>query len=118
MQASACAGDVPSFFAHVDKVAIQTNAAKSMREPGETAREAEAQTAEIMHTLFAVWEREVRKGERGMPCAMTYVASRVNAQGDMGEVRIKDYKGEPMQWTFEKFGERWFLVDIMAGQAP
>lgn len=58
---------------------------------------------------FVVWEDDIKKGEAGDLCKMTFVAEEPVTETSV-LVRWKTGTGRDKTYTFERFGDKWMVV--------
>ena len=94
MRDRACAGDVPGFFAYVDKTALTKNTV-----PGPLGSIA-------MSQVFTEWEDEVKKGKDGYTCRLETLGS------SESWVDLRRVSGNRSRWHFERHDSKHLLVKI------
>lgn len=122
MKDAACKADAARFFGYVDKTEITKRVANRML--GQQANDPKAKllgkqaTSDLVHAMakkaaaeaFQGWEDDIKKGEAGDLCKMTYTGES-EFPPLQTVVRWNTASGRAKAWTFEKAGERWLVRD-------
>lgn len=122
MKGAACKADTVTFFAHVDRTEVTKRVAN--RIVGQQANDPKTKilgkqaASDLAHAMakkaaaeaFQGWEDDIKKGEAGDLCKMTYTGES-EFPPDQTVVRWNTASGKAKAWTFEKAGDRYLVRD-------
>lgn len=131
MKERACAGDVPGFFAYIDKTKIGENLAKTANQKAQTdapkdgatamgaalgAKLAEQMIPMMVQSAMTAWEDDVKKAGASKACKMEFVSAQ--AVDDKATVLWKAADGKQKTFEVTRFDKKWLVTAIGANTAP
>jgi hypothetical protein len=125
MKKAACKSDVQGFFSHVDKTKVAdsiTEAALARAAAGAPkgglagagaklgGQLAKSMMPAVVAAAFTGWEDDIKKGEAGDLCYMTF--ERAEAGEQTASVAWKTHSGTAKVYEFTRFGDKWLVVGV------
>jgi hypothetical protein len=131
MKERACAGDVPGFFAYIDKTKIGENLAKRTTTNAQAdapkdgavgmgaalgAKLAEQMIPMMVQSAMTAWEDDVKKAGASKACKMEFVSAQV--ADDKATVLWKAADGGQKTFEMTRFDKKWLVTGIGANSPP
>lgn len=125
MKKAACKSDVQGFFSHVDKTKVGDSITeKALAQAAASAPKdglagagaklggtlAKSMMPGIVAAAFTGWEDDIKKGEAGDLCYMTFEHAEVGAE--TASVAWKTHSGTAKVYEFKHFGDKWMVVGM------